>query len=538
MKRRTFMQRTLPATVLPFAINGFRMHAYADHPALAGLLNAETETDRVLVLIQLTGGNDGLNMVIPLDQYAAYANARTVGTVSIALPETSILKLKPETGLHPAMTGLEALYKDGKVAVLQSVGYPNPNFSHFRATDIWLTGADYNQYLNTGWMGRYLEQEFPGFPTGYPNTAMPDPLAIQIGSVISPGLQGTAIAMGMAITNPTSFYNLVNNTTDPTPNTPAGHELSYVRIVADQTNQYAASVKNAANKATNLSTLYPTAGTNTLADQMKIVARLVAGGLKTRIYIVSLGGFDTHSNQTDGTDKTIGNHATLLGKISTAVSAFQDDIKLLGVEDRVVGMTYSEFGRRIKSNASRGTDHGAAAPQFVFGSMVQGGVYGANPTIPANPTTSDNIPMQLDFRNIYASLLKEWFTVTDGNLQSLMLTPMFKSFQLLPLIKTPPPVSAGKVADAAGIALAQNYPNPVSLGHGAGTTIPFTSNGSHVRISVFDNVGREVRTLVDGAMPAGAHSVRFIPDNISAGNYYVRMESGAFQRVLPMTVER
>ena len=533
MKRRTFMQRTLPATILPFALHGFSMKAYAHHPALAKLLNTAVDTDHVLVVIQLSGGNDGLNMVIPLDQYSAYNNARS----NISIPETSVLPLKPETGLHPAMTGLESLYKDGKLAVVQSVGYPNPNFSHFRATDIWLTGADYNQEIRTGWMGRYLETEFPGFPIGYPNPSMTDPLAIQIGSVTSPGLQGTSTGMGMAISNPNAFYNLLDNTTDPTPNTPAGHELQFIRLVAAQTDQYADTVKAAATKVTNKSTLYPTSG-NTLSDQLKIVARLIAGGLKTRIYIVSMGAFDTHSNQTDATDKTIGNHATLLGRLSVAISAFQDDIKLLGVEDRVVGMTYSEFGRRIKSNASRGTDHGAAAPLFVFGSQVEGGILGSNPAIPASPTTSSNIPMQYDFRSVYGSLLKEWFKVPDNEMDALLLTPMYTEVQLLPLIKITTPTSAGQPAQASLISLSQNYPNPVRAGMGGGTTIPFRSNGSHVRLSVFDNLGREVETLVNTALPAGAHMVQFSPDRLPAGTYYVRMQSGSFQSVKTMVVAR
>jgi len=227
--------------------------------------------------------------------------------------------------MHPAMTGINSLYGDGKVAVVQSVGYPNPNYSHFRATDIWLTGDDYNQYLKTdGWeVSRSGISEFSG---RYPSTSMPDPLAIQIGSSVSTGLQGPVISMGMAITNPSSFYNLVNNTTDPAPNTPAGHELTYIRLVAEQTNLYASSVKTAAGKAANKSTLYPASG-NTLSDQLKIVARLVAGGLKTRIYSVNIGGFDTHSAQVDASDTSLGTQATLLQRLSVAIQAFMDDIK-------------------------------------------------------------------------------------------------------------------------------------------------------------------------------------------------------------------
>ncbi len=528
MKRRDFIKRSVPATMLPMMIGGLTFKAYGSHPILEKLLNTSVDTDHVLVVIQMNGGNDGLNMVIPLDQYSAYSNARS----NIAIVENKVLKLTNATGLHPAMTGLKSLYSDGKVAVVQSVGYPNPNFSHFRATDIWLTGDDYNQYLKTGWMGRYLDQEFPNFPIGYPNTTMPDPLAIQIGSAVSTGLQGPTISMGMAITNPSSFYNLVNNTTDPAPNTPAGHELTYIRLVAEQTNLYASSVKTAAGKATNKSTLYPASG-NSLSDQLKIVARLVAGGLKTRVYIVNIGGFDTHSAQTDQTDTSIGNQATLLQRLSVAIQAFMDDIKLLGVEDRVVGMTFSEFGRRIKSNQSRGTDHGAAAPLFVFGGKVKGAVLGQNPTIPASATVNDNIPMQFDFRNVYASLLKDWFGVEQTELDAVLKTPMFKLYQFLPLIKTSS-TAVGESAVPSNVALYQNYPNPVA--GGSSTQIRFMTDGSYVQIKVFDNIGREMQTLVDGVYEQGEHTVQFYANGLPSGTYYYRMQNGNYSQVKTMSL--
>jgi uncharacterized protein (DUF1501 family) len=163
--------------------------------------------------------------------------------------------------------------------------------------------------------------------------------------------------MGMAITNPSSFYNLVQNKVEDAPDTLAGKELKFLREVANQTNLYASSIRGAAGKAKNLVT-YP--NTN-LAGQLKIVANLIGGGLKTKVYFVNLGGFDTHSNQVNTTDTTTGTHANLWKQISDAIKAFTDDLKAMGVSKRVVGMTYSEFGRRIKSNASGGTDHGAAA---------------------------------------------------------------------------------------------------------------------------------------------------------------------------------
>ena len=235
------------------------------------------ETDHVLVIIQLSGGNDGLNMVIPVSTYNLYNAART----NIAIPQNRILTLNgyADTGLHPSMTGLRSMYNDTKLKIIQAVGYPQPNFSHFRATDIWMTASNSNQEVYTGWAGRYLNYEYPNFPTGYPNSNTPDPLAIQIGSTASLTTQGPSVNMAMSITSATSFYQLINGTNDPVPQTKAGKELSFIRTVAKQTQQYGTTISEAANRVTQQNP-YPT--NNSLADQLKIVARLVKGGLKTK----------------------------------------------------------------------------------------------------------------------------------------------------------------------------------------------------------------------------------------------------------------
>lgn len=508
MDRRDFLCKAVPVTALPFFIGGFSLRAYGRAPFLETLVGTANATDRVLVLIQLNGGNDGLNMVIPLDQYSALMNARS----NIAIPEDKVLPLTSVTGLHPAMDGLHQLYQSDRLAVVQSVGYPNPNFSHFRATDIWLTGADSDQELNTGWLGRYLDQEYPDYPIGYPSPVDPDPLAIQVGSVVSPGLQGPSVPMGMAITSTTSFYQLISGNVDTAPDTPAGHELTYLREVLQETQQYASTIKAAAAKAKNLSTQYPAPGKNSLADQLKIVAQLVAGGLKTRIYVVNIGGFDTHSAQVDATAGTdVGQHATLLGKLSVAISAFMDDLQLLNVQDRVIGMTFSEFGRRIKSNASLGTDHGTAAPLLLFGTGITGGVHGSNPVLPSNATVNDNLTMQYDFRSVYASVLSEWFSVPAPELEAVLL----KNYQTLPLLRL---TEAGGTAPAR-FQLYQNYPNPFN----PTTRIRFHSGGGLVRLKVYDFLGQEVQTLASGSYPEGDHEIVFDASALPSGIYFCRM---------------
>ena len=526
MKRRDFLLRSLPAAIVPSVIGSYAVRAMGPSPMLDALMNMATETDHVLVIIQLNGGNDGLNMVIPRDNYSAYVNARA----NVAIPENRILALtgNAKTGLHPAMTGMQTLFNEGKLNIIQSVGYPNPNFSHFRATDIWMSASDSNQVINTGWTGRYLNEEYANYPNGYPNATMPDPLAIQIGSVTSLTLQGPAMSMGMSITNPTSFYNLVGSIQDPAPPTPAGKELTYIRLIAQQTQQYATVIKNAATAVPQQVT-YPS--NNGLADQLKIVARLVKGGLKTRVYMVSMGGFDTHSVQVNATDTTTGNHANLLKILSDAVKAFTDDLKFLGIEDRVIGMTFSEFGRRIKSNSSVGTDHGAAAPMILFGSQVQGGVLGNNPTIPAAATVNDNIPHQYDFRSVYASILQNWFCSSPTTLEAVLL----KNFQSLPVIKNSACATGlDDINRNAGDTLIINYPNPFV----ESTTITFKTTGGHTLVQVIDALGRVIRNLTDRDYAPGTYTITFNGGGLPTGVYYMRLQNGTIQQVKAMLKTR
>ena len=518
MKRRDFLRKAVPAGVLlPSLVSGFSFRAFgADSPIIQSLQLPVTETDHVFVIIQLNGGNDGLNMVVPIENFNNYVNARS----NIYIPEKSLLPLNGKVGLHPSMTGLQSLYNKGQLKVVQSVGYPQPSFSHFRATDIWMSASDSSTTVNSGWAGRYLNYEYPNFPNGYPNATMTDPLAIQIGSATSLTLQGPAVSMGMSISNTSNFYNLVNGTQDPAPNTPAGKELTFVRMVAQQTQQYATVIKAAAaNTVQQVS--YPIK--NSLGDQLKIVARLIRGGLKTRIYMVNYGGFDTHSAQVDSVDNTKGNHANLLMNVSDAIKAFQDDLKFLGVEERVVGMTFSEFGRRIKSNGSDGTDHGSAAPLFVFGKSVIGGVLGDTPVIPANPTVNDNIPFQYDFRSVYSTILANWLCVNDLDLQQIML----KNFQILPLVN---PGGCRKAVNLSGDVLISNYPNPFVTS----TVITFTTAGGHTLIQIMDTMGRVITNLTDKEYTAGTYTVVLDGSSLAAGVYYARLQNLAAQQVRTM----
>jgi uncharacterized protein (DUF1501 family) len=509
MKRKEFLKKAIPAAMLPFFINGMKFQAYGATPMLKAIAEAAAKNGRVFVLIQLNGGNDGLNTIIPTDQYTNLSAARS----NVLIQESKVLKLNGinGTGFHPAMSGLKTMFDDGKISIVQSVGYPNPNYSHFRATDIWHSASDSNQFVNSGWGGRYLEDIYTGFPAGYPNTNEPDPLAISIGYSVSTALMGPTANTGMAISDPVSFYQLVNGTVDPAPNTPAGHELTYVRLVLQQTQEYNTKVKAAAQTVTNKAT-YP--AQNSLAAQLKIVANLIAGGLRTPIYTVSLGGFDTHSAQVDSSGTDTGSHADLWKKISEAITAFQSDCEQLGIADRVAGMTYSEFGRRIKSNDSKGTDHGAAAPLIVFGKNVNPGIIGSNPTIPSSVTVNDNVPMQYDYRQVYASVLIDWFESPVSTTDSSLL---LKHFDTLPIFKQNVGVKSNY--RAATIGLMQNYPNPFK----ELTNIEFMSPGGPVELRLFDNQGRMIMTLVKEEMSEGSHTYVLNGSELPAGNYYYQL---------------
>lgn len=529
MKRRDFVRHTLPATItLPSILGGFSVKAFTDdHPLVQALLGSNTETDKVLVLVQLNGGNDGLNTVIPIEFYGNYYNARK----NIAIPQNKILTLNgnSKTGIHPSMTGFQNLFNDGKLAIIQSVGYPSPNFSHFRSTDIWMSASDENQFVTSGWAGRYLNTEYPGYPEGYPSTQMPDPLAIQIGSISSLALQGTISNMGISISNPNNFYDFLDGVEDPVPDTRWGKELKYLRMIGRQTEKYTSVIKAAAAKVT-VQGDYPS--NNDLAKELKIVARLIKGGLKTRIYMVSTGGYDTHSSQVNTGDTTTGNHANLLLKLSSAIKAFMDDLKGLGIEDRVVGMTFSEFGRRIKSNDSMGTDHGAAAPLFVFGKNIRPGVVGNNPIIPTNVGFNDNIAFQYDFRSIYASILSQWFCVKSADLQTIML----KNFQEIPLCVNSACGTTGldDVIRGNDDELIVNYPNPFV----ESTNITFRTKGGHTLLQIIDPLGRVIRTLTDKNYVAGTYTLGFESTGLPLGVYYARLQNGSLQQVRAMLKTR
>lgn len=527
LSRRSFITRATGAVTLPILFNGLPLQAF-DGPALHDLYNVEAETDRVLVLVQLNGGNDGLNTVIPLNDYATYAKLRP----NIAIPEKSALKLTSSAGLHPNMTGMQQLWEEKKLGIIQGVSYPNPNLSHFRSTDIWMSASASNVNETTGWLGRYLNMEYPNYPVGFPNATMPDPIAIQMAAVVGLALTGLEHqSMGIALQDPETFYRLVSGTDAPGSDLPstklAAANITYVREVQSKSMQFSTVIKAAADKAKNIET-YPTG--NRLADQLKIVARLIAGGLKTRVYVVQLGGFDTHAGQTDATEPTMGTHANLLQQVSAAMTTFQRDIEKLGAAERVVSMTFSEFGRRANSNESYGTDHGTSAPMFVLGSMAQEGIAGTSPNL--SNLKDGNLPIQFDFRQIYASILEQWF----GAKKSVVKQVLFDSFDTVKVIKG----QTTSVDDSPSIStqaftFAPVAPNPVRID--ATVSYDLRTEGM-VHLNLFDNLGLHVATIVNEYQSPGPHSVPVSASTLPSGSYVIELRMGNERAHQVMVVAR
>lgn len=502
MQRRNFLKNAGAVASFPFFLKGMSISALAQ-PYMFDAVN--NDSDRVLILVQLNGGNDGLNTLIPLDQYSKLFDARR----EIIIPESRVLSIGGSLGFHPNMDGMRDLYQDGKLGIVQSVGYPNQNRSHFRSTEIWTTGSPSEEFWNTGWAGRFLDGDYPGFPDNYPNQEHPDPFAISMSYLVSDTCQGKAANFSLALTDPFGLRPLSETDPGAMDSSLYGKELEFLQNTITQTNSYGIRITDAAEGGNNMVD-YPD---TPLAEQLKNVALLISGGMKTRIYTVNLGGFDTHAQQVEGGDPTEGRHADLLKTLSEAIHAFQADLKELGLEERVLGMTFSEFGRQIRSNGSLGSDHGTAAPLLMFGSCVKSQIMGDNPEIPANVQVQEGVPMQYDFRDVYGSILADWFGMELAEVGKML----HEDFQYLPLVScaitsTDDPTSGPPIE-------MDNFPNPFQNW----TTIRFSSESEWAKLSIYDAMGNELRVLTNQRMAAGEHEIRFDAGDLPAGNYYARL---------------
>jgi uncharacterized protein (DUF1501 family) len=351
---------------------------------------------KILVVLQLSGGNDGLSMVVPYGD-DAYYRARP----AIAHPANTVLKINDYIGLNGKLTALKDLYDNGELTIVQGVGYPNPNRSHFRSMDIWQSGEPDRDIPTSGWIGRYFDNACPGC----------DPrVGVSIGETLPTAMQGERV-MPLSFGRPESYryhgqdvhdYSKLNQTdANAAPQngisgdvTPASQLDFLHRTAMDAQVSSDQILRLTQSHRTTLQ--YP--GTD-FGLGLKTIAAMIAGGLPTRVYYVSLGGFDTHAGQ-------LPRHEALMTQLSQGLGAFWADLKAQGNDDRVMMMTFSEFGRRVQANASQGTDHGAAAPLFVMGKNLNQGVVGRHPSL--NDLDQGDLRYAVDFRSVYATILQNW----------------------------------------------------------------------------------------------------------------------------------
>lgn len=412
--RREFLHRgstllAVGATVPTFLQQ--TMMAMAD-PRDAALTTSKPgrPDDHVLVVVQLAGGNDGLNTIVPF-RSDDYYRARP----RIAVERKDVLALTDEVGLHPEAVGLKAMFDQGELCVVQQVGYPNPNRSHFKSMDIWHTASPDGR-RHEGWLGRYFDNTCSGEATPDPQLGVAlmteAPLAMR-GQRFMPVAFDRADELNL---RPIGRYDAretiesLNQVTEHADAEAATSELDFLTRTAMNAQVSADAIRKAAR--TKDGNEFPR---NPLGDSLETVSRMIAAGLPTRVYYVSLGGFDTHAQQK-------GRHATLMRQFGGSLKAFVDALKKTGHYDRTCVLVFSEFGRRVQENASGGTDHGEAAPMFLTGGGVKPGVAGPNPDL-SNLHRGD-LPHAIDFRTVYAAVLRDWFRADTSKILGRSIRPL------------------------------------------------------------------------------------------------------------------
>ena len=439
--RREFLRTTVLGSALSWTVPAFLADTFTALQSQAADSSTQITTGKdatILVVLQMAGGNDGINTVVPYSS-DYYRQARP----HIGLPANQIIKLNDNIGFHGALGGFKSLYDGGNLAVIQGVGYPNPNRSHFRSTEIWQTASDSERVEKYGWLGRYFDNACPGAdPT----------VGVTIGSQL-PEAFFSKHPKGICFNNPQDYrfvasgpgseesYKKLNelemssplpdgggNMTDTSPDMsnsggsigalPAGmpmtggRAIDFITRTALDAQMSSDQVRGIAAKVQNQS-VYPN---SPLANSLKMVAKLIGGGLPTRVYYVSQGGYDTHTNQ-------IASQQRLLQDLGDSTKAFVADMQAQGNLPRVLVMTFSEFGRRVTENANGGTDHGAAAPMFIVGDKVKAGLLGSYPSLAPQDLFQGDIKYNVDFRSVYASVLETWLKTASAPILGKTFTP-------------------------------------------------------------------------------------------------------------------
>lgn len=469
---------------------------------------ADAETDKVLVLIRLKGGNDGLNTIVPLYDYDNYANLRP----NIRHEENSLFKLSDDFGIPPSLAQVQSMWAEGSMKVIHGVGYEDQNLSHFKSADIWAS-TDLTGEEDSGYMGRYFEELYPDFLANPPEI----PPAIQIGSIGNLIFDGRGVLnYSMTVANPEQLERIAKNGSlhglGDLPDCTYGDRLEYLRSMANNTFTYGGVIGEAYNRGGNSLAYYD----DSLGKQLAIVARMIKGNLGTKVYMVSLGGFDTHGNQID-------RHDELMDSIAYNTKTFFEDLEQGGMHEKVLATTISEFGRRAQENGSKGTDHGQAAPIMMFGpALDDNGFYGEHPSL-TDLDRIGNLKYNFDFREIYAALMKEWLCVDASVVDRALLGETFED------------KSFGFTCDGSLTTIGE-IDSDIPFYHGViqtdDSSILVINKGdtSHVNVTLYDVAGAKVKTLRNEIMyPGRDYQINLSQEvgrGLSYGIYIYRILSG------------
>ncbi|WP_335965047.1 DUF1501 domain-containing protein [Galbibacter sp. PAP.153] len=517
--RRSFLQALGLAGSGSMLLGGNILSASSPSPLTAAL--AASENDNILILIRLNGGNDGLNTIVPVYDFDTYANYRP----KIHIPFNNLTRLNDDFYIPKYMDSLQTLWGNGGMKVIHGVGYENHNMSHFSSSDIFAS-TDLENHTNTGWMGRYFDnhEDFSNYLLNPPT----DPAAIQVGNIGNLIFQGEDVNYAFTINNVTELERIaeegvVHSLHDLIPECTYEEQLYFLRGTANTTYEYSGIISDAFKAASN-SVEYPE---GSLARQLATVARLIKGGLGTKIYMVSLSGFDTHSAQPE-------RHQKLMTEIADSTDSFFKDLEAGGHHKRVLTMTFSEFGRRVYENGSFGTDHGTAAPMLLFGpGMESQGFIGEHPDL-NNLIRGGNLQNSIDFRDVYASIMAEWLCIDatlvsaalNGRASTLLGMGMPCSNEDNTVIEGEPPIADGGNEPEVEEPIEEeitNFDHFPSYGNGKNVFINYSvPNASHVVIRLYNILGQDLGTLKNEMSLEGKFKVN-IKENtnnrLSRGQY-------------------
>ncbi len=505
--RRTFLQTTGIAGGIGLGLGGFSISALAT--SSEAWITGGNE-NRILVLIRLKGGNDGLNMIVPVFDYGTYKANRP--TIAISQSDLIGLDSNQMYAMPKSMAKLKPLWDQGAMKVLLSVGYPDHNLSHFTSSDIWNSAnpeidSDVNK---SGWLGRYLLNGRPDYLNNLPEV----PGAIKVSSGSSITFQNPdRIDLAVNFNTPDKLIEVaekgyVYDTVNLPDDCYYGEQIGFLRSVLNITYKYAPNISKAYTDASNAVSY----SDNELSRQLAIVARLIKGGLGTRLYMVTLDGFDTHENQNV-------QHPRLMRDISAAISEFYDDLNASGKAEDVLSMTFSEFGRRIRENEG-GTDHGTAAPVMFFGPALDGhDLLGKNPDL-HDMDAAGNLKFETDFRSIYATLLESWLCINASDVDTIL----GDTFERIPELGF-----SCSGTNHVTQALIQNIKHQARLlSNGCCNIVYELSRPGAVTLDIFTIMGQKVATLVNEYQQEGVHEAVFVSPNAGSNGalYHYRIQSG------------